>query len=136
MKLELTPTRLGEAGGRKQLSVTKEEDIYEHLKMQYIPPELREDQGEIEAALANRLPGNLIALDDIKGATHCHTVYSDGRNSVEEMALAAEAKGMKVHYHHGPFSFSLLRPGRETGPPETAMGGRSIKYRNAFRSGY
>jgi DNA polymerase (family X) len=70
-----------------------EEEIYRRLGIQYIPPEMREDEGEIEIASAARLP-QLLELSDIRGMTHCHTVYSDGRNSIEEMALAAEAMGM------------------------------------------
>ncbi|HEX9271340.1 MAG TPA: PHP domain-containing protein, partial [Candidatus Binatia bacterium] len=61
--------------------------------IQYIPPEMREDEGEIEIASAGRLAPPL-ELTDIRGMTHCHTIYSDGRNSIEEMALAAEALGM------------------------------------------
>jgi DNA polymerase (family 10) len=70
-----------------------EEAIYHRLGMQYIPPEMREDEGEIEMASAAKLILPL-ELADIRGMTHCHTVYSDGRNSIEEMALAAEAMGM------------------------------------------
>ena len=73
--------------------IRSENEIYQRLGLQYIPPELREDEGEIEAASAGTLPQPL-ALADIRGMTHCHTVYSDGRNSIEEMALAAEAMGM------------------------------------------
>ena len=54
---------------------------------------MREDEGEIEIASAGKLT-QPIELADIRGMTHCHTVYSDGRNSIEEMALAAEAMGM------------------------------------------
>ena len=70
-----------------------ESEIYRHLGLQYIPPELREDRGEIEAAMAGKLPLP-VELKDIRGMTHCHTVYSDGRNTIDEMALAAEAMGM------------------------------------------
>lgn len=70
-----------------------ESEIYQILGLPYIAPELREDQGEIEAAMARSLP-ELVKLEDIRGMTHCHTHYSDGRNSIEEMALAAEAMGM------------------------------------------
>jgi DNA polymerase (family 10) len=73
--------------------VSGENEIYRRLGIQYIPPEMREDEGEIEFASASRLP-QPVALADIRGMTHCHTVYSDGRNSIEEMALAAEAMGM------------------------------------------
>jgi DNA polymerase (family 10) len=73
--------------------LSSENEIYERLGIQFIPQEMREDQGEIEAALAGTMPIP-IGLEDIRGLTHCHTIYSDGRNSIEEMALAAEAMGM------------------------------------------
>jgi DNA polymerase (family 10) len=76
-------------------TLKSEHDIYETLGMQYVPPELREDEGEIEAALKKKLPPDLITIEDIQGMIHCHTVYSDGRNTVAEMAHAAEALGMK-----------------------------------------
>ena len=74
---------------------SEDEEIYRQLGMQYVPPELREDVGEVEAALSGTLPKDLVTLDDIQGMIHCHTTYSDGKNSVEEMARAAEAMGMK-----------------------------------------
>ena len=74
-------------------STDSENEIYRRLGIQYIPPEMREDEGEIEIASAGRLT-QPVELADIRGMTHCHTVYSDGRNSIEEMALAAEAMGM------------------------------------------
>jgi DNA polymerase (family X) len=70
-----------------------ENKIYRRLGIQYIPPEMREDEGEIEIAGAGRLT-QPVELADIRGMTHCHTIYSDGRNSIEEMALTAEAMGM------------------------------------------
>jgi DNA polymerase (family 10) len=72
-----------------------EADIYDQLGMQFIPPELREDAGEIEAALAGKVPEDLLTLEDIRGMVHCHTTYSDGKNSIEEMVRAADAMGMK-----------------------------------------
>ena len=63
--------------------------------MQYIPPELRENQGEIEAALAGKLPEDLITDADIKGMVHCHTTYSDGVHTLEQMVRGAEEMGMK-----------------------------------------
>ena len=75
------------------VAVSSENEIYRRLGIHYIPPEMREDDGEIEIASAGILP-QLIDLADIRGLTHCHTIYSDGRNSIEEMALAAEAMGM------------------------------------------
>jgi len=71
-----------------------EEEVYETLGLPLIPPELREDRGEIEAALAGRLP-DLIELDDLKGDLQFHTTWSDGRNSLLEMAQAAQARGLK-----------------------------------------
>ena len=76
-------------------TIGTEADVYRHFGMQYIPPELRENTGEIEAALKHKLPEDLVTLPDIQGMIHCHTVYSDGRNTVEEMARAAEDLGMK-----------------------------------------
>ena len=71
---------------------TTEEKVYERLGMQYIPPELRENRGELEAARAGRLP-QLIELGDIRGDLHMHTTLSDGHASVEEMASAARELG-------------------------------------------
>jgi DNA polymerase (family 10) len=69
-----------------------EEEVYERLGMQWIPPELREDRGELEAARAGKLP-KLIELDDIRGDLHMHTTLSDGHASVEEMAATAAERG-------------------------------------------
>ena len=71
-----------------------EAGIYARLGMAFVPPELREGAGEIEAATDGTLPDDLVRLDDIRGAVHCHTTYSDGRNTVEEMARAADALGL------------------------------------------
>jgi len=72
-----------------------EEQLYSRLGMAYIPPELREDEGEIEAALANKLPEDLVTEKDIKGVVHCHTTYSDGIHTLEAMVRGAEEMGMK-----------------------------------------
>lgn len=69
-----------------------EEEVYERLGYAWVPPELREGRGELEAAQAGALP-QLLTVEDLKGDLHCHTVASDGRNSVEEMAQAAMARG-------------------------------------------
>lgn len=81
--------------------------IYDRLRMQYIPPELRENEGEIEAALAGDLPEDLVTLDDVKGMVHCHTTYSDGKHRLEEMVRGAEAMGMKyiTITDHSPTAF-------------------------------
>jgi DNA polymerase (family 10) len=69
-----------------------EEEIYAKLKLDYIPPEIRENAGEIEAAEQHRLP-KLITREDLKGDLHMHTTASDGKNSIEEMVEAARALG-------------------------------------------
>jgi DNA polymerase (family 10) len=69
-----------------------EEEVYELLGLQYIPPELRENRGELRAARDGTLP-DLIEISDIKGELHCHSVASDGRQTIEQMALAARERG-------------------------------------------
>ncbi len=69
-----------------------EEEIYAALGMDWIPPEMRENNGEIEAAEAHRLP-TLIELSDIRGDVHMHTTTTDGKNTIQEMAEAAIAHG-------------------------------------------
>lgn len=78
-----------------KLEVPSEEALYQQLGLSYIPPELRENEGEIEAALAGERFDDLVRLEDVQGMVHCHTTFSDGKNSIEEMARAAEAMGMK-----------------------------------------
>jgi DNA polymerase (family X) len=79
----------------RALAVRDEGDIYRHLGLAPIVPELREDAGEIEAAAAGTLPRELVSAQDIRGLVHCHTTYSDGMHSIEEMARAADALGMQ-----------------------------------------
>lgn len=69
-----------------------EEDVYGAVELPFIPPELREDSGEIEAAREGRLP-KLVEQRDIRGELHLHTMESDGQNTIPEMALAARAMG-------------------------------------------
>jgi DNA polymerase (family 10) len=71
-----------------------EEEIYAKLKLDYIPPELRENLGEIDAAEKHTLP-HLITQEDLQGDVHMHTVETDGKNTIEEMAEAARARGYK-----------------------------------------
>jgi len=68
--------------------------IYEALGMRWIPPELRENTGEIEAAMEDRLP-ELVTLDDVRGDLHAHTDWSDGHASIEEMAAKAAEMGLE-----------------------------------------
>ena len=71
-----------------------EEGVYERLGLPWIPPELREGRGELEAALKGRLP-ELIELSDLRGDLHCHTTLSDGRNTLEQMVAGARARGFE-----------------------------------------
>jgi DNA polymerase (family X) len=76
----------------KIIASATEKEIYEALSLQYIEPEIRENSGEIEAAMENRLP-LLVELKDITGDLHSHTLETDGKNTLEEMVEAAQAKG-------------------------------------------
>ncbi len=78
--------------GEKPVARKTEEEIYAKLKLDFIPPELRENLGEIEAAATHTLPA-LLELSDIRGDVHMHTIETDGRNTIEEMAEAARARG-------------------------------------------
>ena len=77
---------------RELLAVTKEADIYQHLGLAYVPPELRENKGEIEVAQRGNLPP-LVTLADIKGDLHTHTNWTDAALPLEEMVEHAIAKG-------------------------------------------
>jgi DNA polymerase (family 10) len=78
--------------GERPVARATEEEIYAKLGLDYVPPELRENTGEIDAAAEHRLP-DLIELKDIRGDLQMHTTASDGKNSIEEMALAAKKLG-------------------------------------------
>jgi len=87
--------QLSADGLRKDAAVIAgrtEKEIYAALEMEWIPPELREDSGEIEAAKHGQLP-NLVTQHDLKGDMHCHTHWTDGSASLEDMARAAKARG-------------------------------------------
>ena len=78
--------------GSKMIAGRTEKDVYEALGMEWIPPELRENRGEIEAALKGKLP-KLVELKDIKGDLHCHTKWNGGKNTIEEMVKTALERG-------------------------------------------
>ncbi len=78
----------------KPVASKTEEEIYAKLGLDYIPPELRENGGEIEAAEKHAIP-DLVTLEDLRGDVHMHTVETDGRNTIEEMVEAARARGYK-----------------------------------------
>ena len=78
----------------KIVAAASEADIYNALELDYIPPELRENSGELEAAAAHTLP-HLVTLGDIRGDLHMHTDATDGRDTIRQMAEAAIARGLK-----------------------------------------
>jgi len=92
-------------GKKKAPSCRAEEDIYKALGLGYVPPELREDTGEIEAAEKDALP-KLVDATDIRGVFHNHTTYSDGTASLEQMALACRNLGFE-YFGVGDHSQSL-----------------------------
>src|SRR5262249_9252829 len=67
--------RTSKSGKSPAIELKSEAEIYRRLGMQYVPPELREDVGEVEAALAGKIPEDLVTTDDIRGMVHCHTTY-------------------------------------------------------------
>jgi DNA polymerase (family 10) len=78
--------------GEEQVAGRTEEEVFQTLGLSYIAPELRENRGEIQAALAGKLPA-LVEKSDIKGDLHLHTHWSDGRSSILEMAESAQKMG-------------------------------------------
>lgn len=92
--MQLEVTGLTAAAG-EPVAPSDERDLYRRLGLQFIVPELREDTGEVEAAARGAIPSDLVRLVDLQGITHVHTQYSDGKNTIEEMARAAERMGMR-----------------------------------------
>ena len=92
VKRKLKVNEYGVFRGDKMIAGRTEEEIYKLFGMPYIEPELREDRGEIQAALEGRLP-HLVELRDIRGDLHTHTTATDGRYTAEEMAEAAKKRG-------------------------------------------
>lgn len=92
--LKLSEYGITDLSTNKLEKFATEEDFYHRLGLQYIPPEIREDQGEIELAEKGALP-RLIEISDIKGDFHVHTKWSDGHDTIEAMARAAKALGYK-----------------------------------------
>jgi DNA polymerase (family 10) len=80
--------------GEKPVAGKTEEEIYAKLKLDYVPPEMRENLGEIDLAQNHALP-ELITQEDLQGDVHMHTVETDGKNTIEEMAEAAKERGYK-----------------------------------------
>jgi len=89
--------------GDEQIAGGDEQSVYRRLQLAWIPPELREDRGELDAAAEGRLP-QLVKPDDIRGGLHAHTTWSDGRESLRAMAEAARQRGYEylAITDHGP----------------------------------
>jgi DNA polymerase (family 10) len=92
MGINISEYGLARAGTGDYEPVATEEEVYERLGLPYIPPELREDTGEIEAAEKGELP-HLVEVSDVRGDLHVHTNWSDGKGTIESMAEAAIALG-------------------------------------------
>ena len=93
--LGLTISEWGVFRGEEKLPVPDEVALYALLGMSYVPPELREDVGEFEAALAGTLPADLVSPADVRGTVHSHSTWSDGKSSLEDMVRAAAAMGLR-----------------------------------------
>jgi DNA polymerase (family 10) len=92
LKRGLKVNEYGVFEGDRRVAGKTEEEIYKLLKLQFIPPEIREDRGEIEKALEGKIP-ELIGYNDIKGNLHTHTEYSDGENTIRELVMKSIDSG-------------------------------------------
>ena len=93
-QLGLKVNEYGVFRGTQRIAGDSEESVYRAVGLPYIPPELREDRGEIEAARGGRLP-QLVELSDLRGDLHAHTKATDGHDSLRDMALAAKMQGLE-----------------------------------------
>jgi DNA polymerase (family X) len=108
--------------GKRRIAGATEEDVYKKLGLAFVPPELREDRGEIAAAKNNKLP-KLVRLTDIRGDLHVHSDWTDGTATIAAMATAAQARGYeyialtdhsrRVAMTHGLDPVRLARQSRE-----------------------
>ena len=108
--------------GEKSIAGRTEEEVYAAMDLPCFPPELREARREFDWARQGELPV-LVELDDIRGDLHMHSTWTDGQATIEEMAAAAKARGLRLHRHDRPLEAGDdgRRPGRPAHPP--AMGG-------------
>ena len=93
-RMELSLNEYGLFRGTESVAGRTEEEVYRALGLEWIAPELREDRGEIKAAIDHSLP-HLITREDLRGDLHSHSTYTDGRASIEAMALAADNAGLE-----------------------------------------
>lgn len=132
--LRLTPEGLLQANRAVRLG--SEAALYRALGLPEIPPELREDGGEIEAAANGTLPLDLIRLEDLQGVVHCHTTHSDGKDTIAAMARGAEALGLRyltitdhsvsATYAHGLSADRLRRQRDEIARVQARVGVRLL----------
>jgi DNA polymerase (family 10) len=92
--LSISEYGLARLDGGAAVQPASEEELYGALGLAFVPPELREDTGELELAAKGALP-ELVQLSDVQGFVHCHTTWSDGKATLEEMVRAAQALGAK-----------------------------------------
>jgi DNA polymerase (family 10) len=124
-----------DSSGAEQRCAT-EEDVYARIGLAFIPPELREDRGELEAAASAQDGGGLpqlIATEDVRGDLHCHTVASDGRDTIEEMAQAAKRLGYRylaITDHSASHGF-----GHELSPDELRLQIERVREANTSITG-
>ena len=121
--------------GRRRIAGLTEEDIYKKLGLAFIPPEMREDRGEIALAAANKLPA-LVTRADIRGDLHVHSDWTDGTASIEAMAEAAQARGYayialtdhsrRITMAHGLDPKRLAQQGRELDRLDERLNGLTI----------
>jgi DNA polymerase (family 10) len=119
LKRDLKINEYGVFAGEQRIAGETEESVFAAVGLPFIPPELRENRGEIEAARDGRLP-HLLTLHDIKGDLHCHTTASDGRNSLREMVQAAQGRGLawlgiSDHARRGGWSVDADALARQSG---------------------
>ena len=124
--------------GRRMIAGETEESIYKALGMDWVPPELRENQGEIEASLENKLP-KIIDYKDIKGDLHCHSDWDGGANSIEEIAEKAIEMGYQyigiadhtkfLRIEHGLDEARLALQRKEIDKLNLAFSGKRLAFR-------
>jgi DNA polymerase (family 10) len=134
MGLHVSEYEIHDEGSGARLVFEDEAEVYARVGLAFIPPELREDRGEIAAAASGGggLP-ELIALEDIRGDLHCHTVASDGRGTIEQMALAARALGyeyLAITDHSASHGF-----GNEVSPDDLRVQIERVRDANASIEG-
>jgi len=97
--------------GKRRIAGADEEGIYKALGLRYVEPEMRENAGEVEAAMAGKLP-RLVTLGDIKGDLHVHTKWSEGNNTIEEMAGKGRSLGYEymIISDHAGMTLSVANP--------------------------